>query len=66
MTSKSSNKKPYLEVEDDGPDEAQGEFRVPVDDVLATNVDLRCERKGISAGIRAREQENLRLNGFIK
>ena len=53
-------------MEDDGPDEAQGEFGVPIDDVLATNVDLRCERKGISAGIRTREQENLRLNGFIK
>ena len=53
-------------MEDDGPDEAQGEFGVPIDDVLATNVDLRCERKGISAGIRTREQENLSLNGFIK
>ena len=29
----------YLEVEDDGPDEAEGELGVAVDDVLAADVD---------------------------
>ena len=29
----------YLEVEDDGPDEAKGEFGVAVDNVLAPDVD---------------------------
>jgi len=29
----------YLEVEDDGPDEAEGELGVPVHDVLAADVD---------------------------
>ena len=29
----------YLKVEDDGPDEPEGKFRVAVDDVLAADVD---------------------------
>ena len=29
----------YLEVEDDGPDEAEGELRIAVDDVLTADVD---------------------------
>lgn len=28
----------YLEVEDDGPYQAEGQLRVPVDDVLAADV----------------------------
>ena len=29
----------YLKVEDDGPDEPEGKFRVAVDDILAADVD---------------------------
>jgi hypothetical protein len=30
----------YLEVEDDGPDEAESQFGISVDDVLASDIDL--------------------------
>ena len=29
----------YLEVEDDGPDESQGKFDIPINDVHISNVD---------------------------